>query len=584
MRQPRNACFPVAVLLAALLLLLAAPWAAGQPAEAEETAQPVSRADGEYASTAWLVVTIALFIAWLFVANWVAADLRKLRIEFGLWAILVLGGGVVGFLLLLVIPNHWIVIGPLAAILCAGGSIAAYLSFRNTRVPPGQRITLQNLRNGLNKRSREKEDEIASEWTSKVVFMDGAGRHRKPQPDDEEQRLGYPLACRFLHDVVWRRASNVYILPAGEQSAIRVRVDGVLTERPPLPRLEGERIIVFLKAMAGLDVTNHRRPQSGRITIHTLEKTVELRIRTAGTTEGERLEARMLETGSIIRLGNLGLTEKMLANCTKMGQLRRGLIVVAGPGGSGVTTTLYALVKEHDAFQFNIHSLESPRLMDLDNVTQEDFDDQGAAGTFAKQFQSIVRKDPDIILLGGIPDTETAQLAMQTVKGGKKIVAGMQADDCIDALGRLVKLADGPEPVADSLVAILAQRLLRKLCPNCKEAYRPPAELLAKINLRADQFFRPTGKVLDDNSTPVDCPQCQGTGYVGRMGVYEMMVVTAPLRDLLRDGATTKQIKDECRRDGMLYLQENALAKVVEGVTSIKEVLRASQKRVRAAR
>jgi type II secretory ATPase GspE/PulE/Tfp pilus assembly ATPase PilB-like protein len=573
----RTAHAGTGVVLLAALLGLAAIACAQQP----QGARPVSRNDGEYASTFLIVVSLLLLGAWLLVANWVAADIRRLRVEFTIWGGLVLGGGLVGFLLLMVIP--WYILGLVVALLCAGGSIAAYISFRNGRVPAEQRVTMASIRagirNGLARRGGQKTDEEEIDWPKRVLFLDPAGRVRVLEPPDDEQRLGYPLACRFLHEAAWRRASDVYVLPAGPQCTVRVRIDGVLSELAPIDRRDGQRIIAFLKGVAGLDVSNRRRPQSGNCRVHLLDKTIELRIRTAGTTEGERFEARLLEPGALLRLGSLGLDERMLASCRKMGELRRGLIAVIGPSGSGLTTTLYALLKEHDAFQFNIHSLEAPRLMDLDNVTQEDFDDQGATVTFARQFQSILRKDPDIVLLGQLPDAETARLAMQAVKAGKKIFAGMAADDTFEALGRLIDMADSADLVADSLVALLAQRLLRKLCANCKEAYRPPPELLAKINLQAEQFYRPTGKVVDEDGNRVDCPKCQGTGYVGRTGVFELLVMTSPLRELLRKGASAKQIKDECRRTGMLYLQENALAKVVEGATSIKEVLRTTQKR-----
>jgi type II secretory ATPase GspE/PulE/Tfp pilus assembly ATPase PilB-like protein len=583
MKPHRDAIPPAAaiLLLAAALLVVASSAAAQQqaaPAPApEQPPAPVTRAAGDYVGIASLIVSLVLFGLWLWATNWAAADIRRLRLESGIWGGLIIGGGLVGFLLMLVLP--WFILGLLVALLCAGGSLAAYVCFRNTRVPATRRINVDTVRALLARRGQTRRDEADVQWTGKVLFLDESDRVRKIEPADEEQRLGYPLACRLLSDTIWRRASDVYLLPAGEQTVVRVRIDGVLTEQPPLPRLDGERIICFLKATCGLDAANRRRPQAGNCRIHLQEKTVELRVRTAGTTEGERFEARVLEPGAAIRLGNLGFTEAMLADCQKMIKLRRGLIVVAGPAGSGVTTTLYAMVKEHDAFQFNIHSLENPKLLDLDNVTQEDFNDQGATVTFARQLQSIIRRDPDIVLLGGVPDADTARLAIDAVKGGKKILAGLDAEDTFDALDRLVALAGEPALVADALVAILAQRLLRTLCPHCRQAYQPPPELLAKINLQADRFYRPTGKVLDDNSNRVDCPHCQGTGYVGRTAVYELMVLSAGLRDLLRSGATGKQFKDECRRGQMLYLQENAMAKVVEGVTSIKEVMRATQKR-----
>ena len=180
-------------------------------------------------------------------------------------------------------------------------------------------------------------------------------------------------------------------------------------------------------------------------------------------------------------------------------------------------------------------------------------------------------------------DQETADIGVQSALTGHLVFSTLHTNDSASAITRLIDIGVEPFLISSSVIAVIAQRLVRVLCDECKEAYQPPPELLAKINLKADRFFRPTGKVLDDNSNQVDCPQCQGTGYVGRIGVFEMMIMTASLRELLRKKATNKQIKDECRRGGMLYLQENAMQKVVEGVTSIKEVLRASQKRARTS-
>ncbi|MHC4674389.1 MAG: GspE/PulE family protein [Planctomycetota bacterium] len=276
-----------------------------------------------------------------------------------------------------------------------------------------------------------------------------------------------------------------------------------------------------------------------------------------------------------------GIGDKQLELFKEVISKTTGLVLVCGPRRSGVTTTLYAVLREHDAFLQNLLSLEMQPLMDLENITQHIYDTTKHEASYARQLQTVLRREPDVVMVSDCPDRETAHLAAKAGggSGAKKIYMGVQAGDSFDGLKKLVSLAGDMDSVADSLLAVVAQRLVRKLCIACRQAYRPDKQLLKKANLPVDKiehFYRvPPEGLVDSKGNPILCPNCQGNGYFGRTGVYEILFIDEDIRGLIRKGQPINAIRAYARKNNMLYLQEVGLQKVIEGTTSMNEVLRA---------
>jgi type II secretory ATPase GspE/PulE/Tfp pilus assembly ATPase PilB-like protein len=255
-----------------------------------------------------------------------------------------------------------------------------------------------------------------------------------------------------------------------------------------------------------------------------------------------------------------------------------GVFLIAGPHKSGVTTTLYALVRNHDAFLNNINTLEKLPATQLLNITQETFSptDTGTS-TYAKKLQSMVRMGPDIVGIGECEDSDTAKVASAAARDGKLVYVVMNADSVLQALGKWIKMVGDKRAIAETLIGISNQRMMRTLCEECKQGYSPNKELLKKFNLPAEKakvLYRPGKEVYDKRGKASVCDHCQGTGYVGRVGVFEMIVLTDELRKAIRQVKQLPELGMQFRRAKMLYLQEQALRKVIGGKTAINEVLR----------
>jgi type II secretory ATPase GspE/PulE/Tfp pilus assembly ATPase PilB-like protein len=342
------------------------------------------------------------------------------------------------------------------------------------------------------------------------------------------------------------------------------------------------------KRIGCLNIDEHRKPQVGKFkaTIgaggKAGDKSVDVEIKTSGGATLERVALRMTSEEQKLKLTDLGLTKDQLAKFEGLKDAK-GVVIVTGPKAGGVTSTLYSMLKVHDAFLQNIHTLEIGKLMDVENVTQHVFDSQGGTITFGKRLRSIIRTDPDIVMAGDVPDAETAQIAAGSGKQGKRIYIGMTAKDVMTGLGMYIQAVGDPALAAAGLLAVTNQRLLRVLCTHCRKAYRPDPSLLKKGNLPQGEdrlFYRPPNPdevEVDKKGNPLICPVCQGSGYIGRTGVFEILFVDDNVRKLISANTPLANIKAEVRKKGMLFLQEVALHKVYDGVTSIAEVLRVTK-------
>jgi type II secretory ATPase GspE/PulE/Tfp pilus assembly ATPase PilB-like protein len=525
---------------------------------------------GGYFSLAKILAMLVVVTPWLYLAPHVARDVRNVRAPAAVWEASLLAAGGLGFLVWLLVGQFFI--GLVIFVGLAYGTAAAYLLYRNGRVDEEAKISLGKLFSG---KAASKPTHTVN---ARVKLYASDGRNvPAPAADAPEQLvLAYNLAQDMLYDVLWRRASEVDIMPAGPQSRVRFVIDGVPTEGETMPLAESELLVQYLKGVAGSEVEERRRPQRGKISVDLAGSQVDILIATAGTTGGQRMQMRIRQEFVQTNIEQLGLPGEMLKRLREVSLSGSGLMIVSGRSGNGVTSTIYSLLREQDAFIKQVFTLEMRPDVDLENITQVSY---AREDELRNQLASTLRRDPDVVMVDQCPDAEIAEL-VHSAASEKLMLLGMTASDTFSALAKWIKVCGNTECV-DNLQLIVNQVLVRKLCPTCREPYRPDPQMLAKANLPAkgvEHFYRPPSQPLvDEKGNPYSCPTCRGSGYFGRTGVFEMLDMTDDLRELIRKGASLSQIKSAARKNRMLYLQEQALRKVMEGITSVQEVVRVTQ-------
>jgi type IV pilus assembly protein PilB len=364
------------------------------------------------------------------------------------------------------------------------------------------------------------------------------------------------------------RASDVHIEPQQERIRVRYRIDGALHDVLDLPGSIGPALVSRLKILAGMNIVERRKPQDGQISMSVEDRPVDIRVSTTAVVGGEKVVLRLLDKSRpLFRLEQLGMPGDMTEQYRTLLRSPYGMVICAGPTGSGKTTTLYGSLTELNSPERNIMTIEDPVEYTFSSINQIQINE--AAGiTFAGGLRSILRQDPDVILVGEIRDVETARIAVQSALTGHFVLSSLHATDATLALNRLLDMGIEHFLVASSITAVLAQRLLRRICLRCKETYQPPAEELALLASVGganppDGFVRGAG-----------CNFCAHTGYLDRIGVYELMPVSDALRNLILDRASHDEMRKAARAEGLRTLPEEAARLVEAGVTTIAEVLR----------
>ena len=530
---------------------------------------------GGYFSLVKILVMIVLLLPWLYACTWVHRDTKAVHVSQVGWPSAVLGAGAAGVLLWLLIPIY--AVGTLLYMALAYGSCISYVVMRNRKVIPSARVLTSEHIASLFK---SKKSQIVG-IVQRLKIYDALGRPVLPPTEDQPSECQtYNLTQDFLHSVVIFRASQADMVAGGDQAVVRFIVDGVLQKRPPLEPADAEGVINYIKDKAGLDVEDRRRPQNGKIGVEMGAVTLDIMVAAAGTNQGQRVLLKVVQEATRTNLDELGMSEDVQQRLENLNEGRSGLIIVSGSGGSGVTSTIYSLMRRQDAFMKQLATLEARPAVDLENVTQSSYEDQTQ---LPDRLSSLMRRDPDVMAIDRC-DTGPGAAVIVEAAAAKSMILGMSADSAFKALAKWLKLAgDARAEAVRPLLAVTCQTLLRKLCPTCKEAYRPARDLLARLNLpadRIDKFYRPPTKPLvDEKGVPRICETCRGTGYFGRTGAFEMLELNDEIRELILAGAALNRIRAACRKNKMLYLQEQGLRKVIEGVTSIDEVIRVSKKK-----
>ncbi|MBN1336857.1 MAG: type II secretion system ATPase GspE [Deltaproteobacteria bacterium] len=401
--------------------------------------------------------------------------------------------------------------------------------------------------------------------------------------DDPNQAPIIRFVNSLLTQAIKDRASDIHIEPFEKELVVRFRIDGVLYEivKPP-PRLQAS-IVSRVKIMAGLNIAEKRIPQDGRIRTRMAGREIDLRVSTLPVRHGERVVMRILEKGTVFNLEQVGMGPDTLQSFRKMIRLPHGILLVTGPTGSGKTTTLYSALSEINEPDKNILTIEDPIEYELRGIGQTQVNPKIDL-TFASTLRAHLRQDPDIILVGEIRDRETADNAVQASLTGHLVFSTLHTNDAPTAFSRLVDMGVEPFLVSSSLIAVLAQRLVRRLCRECREAYRPSEEDLRHLGLgpaSVDALVRSmeAGGAL---YRARGCPTCLGTGYQGRSGIYELLVVNDDIRTMVTAQANAGQVRQVAVANGMATLRDDGIRKVLEGVTSLDEVVRVTQEEVLA--
>ena len=412
-------------------------------------------------------------------------------------------------------------------------------------------------------------DDIISDMTDVEIVQDEEGDF-----EDLEKMAGQSPVIKFVNylisNAIHEGASDIHIEPKHKSTKIRYRIDGVLFETKQSPIKMHPAIVSRIKIMSNLDISERRLPQDGKISVIVGGRGIDLRISTLPTSHGEKVVIRVLDSKSIlVSLDQLGMEPDAIEAFGKQIAMPHGILLVTGPTGSGKTTTLYSSLSQMDGERLNISTTEDPVEYELGFCNQVQINDKIGL-TFASALRSLLRQDPDIIMIGEIRDNETARIAVQAALTGHLVLSTLHTNDAASSVTRLVDIGIAPYLIAASLNAVLAQRLVRKICPECKQPYDNIPEKIRKYVERAGigpgELFRGGG-----------CDHCRGSGYVGRVGIYELLVIDDVFRDMINKDASVNNMRQVFCESKSATLFDDGMKKVKQGLTTIEEVLRVTE-------
>ena len=372
----------------------------------------------------------------------------------------------------------------------------------------------------------------------------------------------------MLSEAIKQGASDIHFEPQEKGLVVRYRIDGVLQKRHTPPRdLQGQ-LITRIKVMAKLDIAEHRLPQDGRIKLRMAGREIDFRVSTVPIVYGERVVLRILDKGNIVLgLDKIHMQETLVKSFQRLTRQSQGIVLVTGPTGSGKTTTLYSALSDINSEDVNIMTIEDPVEFKLPGMAQIGVNHKISL-SFARGLRHILRQDPDIIMIGEIRDKETAEIAIQSSLTGHLVLSTLHTNDAPSALTRMIDMGIEPYLLSSSILGVLAQRLVRTLCPFCKESYFPSKEELADLHSPIDlkMVYKPHG-----------CNECFHSGYKGRRGIFELMHLTGRIKKQMMHSADSSDLMRVAREGGMATLRESGIKLIEEGVTSIAEVLRVTR-------
>ncbi len=411
-------------------------------------------------------------------------------------------------------------------------------------------------------------DDIISDMTDVELVHD-----EQEESEDLEKMAGQSPVIKFVNylisNAIREGASDIHIEPKEKFMKTRYRIDGILFEMKQSPLKMHPAIVSRIKIMANLDISERRLPQDGKIKVSVGGRAIDLRVSTLPTNHGEKVVIRILDSLSVLRgLEQLGMEQDVMKTFGEQIVLPHGILLVTGPTGSGKSTTLYSALCQMDRDKLNISTVEDPVEYELDFCNQVQIVDKINLD-FATCLRSLLRQDPDVIMIGEIRDNETARIAVQAALTGHLVLSTLHTNDAAASITRLVDIGIEPYLIAASLNGVLAQRLVRKICPKCKQPFAIPdnvRQYVERAGVQADQVFHGAG-----------CEECRGSGYAGRVGIYEMMVVDEQFREIINKDPSAASMRRVFHERGLRSLFDDGILKVKQGLTTIEEVLRVTE-------
>ncbi len=393
------------------------------------------------------------------------------------------------------------------------------------------------------------------------------------EPEDLLDATDEEPIKRLVNSLLWQaakeEASDVHIDPTPRDSVVRYRIDGVLQQATVFPRLVHVTVVNRVKVMSRLDIAQKGLPQDGRSMVLIAGRKIDIRVSTAPTVHGEKIVMRLLyQDEKLMQLRQLGLAKYILNPYDNMVHSSGGIILVTGPTGSGKTTTLYASLAEIDNEAHNVITIEDPVEYKLAGYSQIEIKPKVGLN-FANALRSVLRQDPDVIMVGEMRDTETAQIAIQSALTGHLVFSTVHTNSAPATITRLIDMGIEPFLVTSTIIGVLAQRLVRKICPECKISYEPHPEQLRELRINA-QSFRKMGKKFCRGE---GCDKCRNTGYRGRIGIHELLVMSEEIKKTILDYSDDASIKKQCLKENMITLRRDGVNKILYGLTTVEEIL-----------
>lgn len=512
------------------------------------------------------------FGLWAYAVAWLDKDVSTYRMPKLLWKSLFMGVGMLSFWLWLTIPFFWL--GILVAILLNLGLFLGYHFYRNTKVPKDRQwnFSLDPFKTKLDAFHHKQSENAAS-----IKIINSSGKAIPVPMANEPLAPIHAVLAQLMDFALPRGANRIDIVTDTTKTAIVAHVDGVTYPQPDIEPPQGLALTDYLKLHAGLDVQDRRRKQKGNLKINAESLgTHKIQITTSGNNRGVAL-ALEINPGGVAgkKIEDLGLLDSQLAQLKPLLDDEQGRVVlVTGLAKQGITTTLYSLAARHDPYTQSVMALEETFEIELEGVNNEAIKTGPEAKTLAEQINSIMLREPKVLLLGQLSDPESAKV-LARFASETRIYVGLRQGDTTLALRAWIQAVGDAKDAANAIGGVITQRLIRQVCPTCKQGYTPDPALLKKLNLSADkvsQFYKHSGQVLVKNE-PQMCPNCKGIGYKGQVAVFEIMVLDDEARDFAADGHFD-QLRTHLRKKRMMLLQEAALGKVVQGVTTISEITR----------
>ena len=411
-------------------------------------------------------------------------------------------------------------------------------------------------------------DDIISDMTDVEVVQD-----EKEETEDLEKMAGQSPVIKFVNylisNAIHEGASDIHIEPKEKFMKTRFRIDGALFETMQSPLKMHPAIVSRIKIMANLDISERRLPQDGKISVIVGGRAIDLRVSTLPTSHGEKVVVRVLDSKSILQgLEQLGMEPDVMETFREQIALPHGILLVTGPTGSGKSTTLYSCLSQMDGDKLNISTVEDPVEYQLGFCNQVQANEKIGLD-FATALRSLLRQDPDIIMIGEIRDNETARIAVQAALTGHLVLSTLHTNDAASSITRLVNIGIEAYLIAASLNAVLAQRLVRKICPKCKQVYKVPEHMrkyAKRTGVKAGELFHGAG-----------CDHCRNSGYTGRVGIYELLVIDDMFRDMINTDSSVSNMRRVFHESGQRSLFDDGIIKVKQGLTTIEEVLRVTE-------